>query len=267
MKNVTKNDVSFNVSDDKQFAYFWHTVFPNHWEDFTFEVLDHFLHPDRNYLDIGSWIGPTLLYAASLAKQSFGVEPDPVAYEALKANIELNQELKEKITTINKAMSFKSGTMNLYKRTRFGDSSSSLVRSLSDDFQPVSVSTLKDLVSDYQITDLSLIKMDIEGGEYLLIPAMRKYLKRYKPPLYLSLHPEFLKSSMKKRCPNSSEKKLQKAYFKKVKKLIQSLDMYDYIYLSSSERIEKSKLVQALLKNDNPIELLFTTTSFNLKQS
>ena len=264
LKNVTKNDVSFNVSDDKQFAYFWHNVFPNHWEDFTFEVLDHYLHPDQNYLDIGSWIGPTILYASSKAKHSFGVEPDSVAYEALKTNITLNPELKQKITPINKALSYKSGTMNLYKRTRFGDSSSSLVRSLSDDFQSVSVSTLKDLLKDYQITNLSLIKMDIEGGEYLLIPSMRKYLKRYKPPLYLSLHPEFLKSSMRKRCPDTSEKKLQKAYQKKVKKLIQSLDMYDYIYTSSSVRIEKSKLLQALLMDDDPIELLFTTTAFKI---
>lgn len=252
------------MSEDKQFASFWDTVFPNHWEDFTFEVLDHFLHPDQNYLDIGSWIGPTILYAASQAKHSFGIEPDSVAYETLKTNIKLNPELNEKITPINKALSYKTGTMNLYKRTRFGDSSSSLVRSLSDDFQSVSVINLKDLLTDYKITDVSLIKMDIEGGEYLLIPSMRKYLKRYKPPLYLSLHPEFLKSSMKKNFPDSSEKKLQKAYFKKVKKLIQSLGMYDYIYTSSSERNKKSDLVQTLLKSDEPIELLFTTTAFKM---
>lgn len=266
LKNVIKNEVSFNVTDDEQFASFWNKVFPNHWEDFTFQVLDHFLHPDRNYLDIGSWIGPTLLYAANKSKHSFGIEPDSVAYEALKTNIKLNPELKEKITTVNKALSYKSGTMNLYKRTQFGDSSSSLVRSLSDDFQTVSVSTLKELVSDYKITDLALIKMDIEGGEYLLIPSMQKYLKRYKPPLYLSLHPEFLKSSMKKKCSYFSERKLRKSYIKKVKKLIQSLDMYDYIYSSPSKRIEKSKLLQALLKNDDPIELLFTTTAITLDQ-
>lgn len=265
LKHVIKNDVSFNVTDDKQFAYFWNTVFPNHWEDFTFQVLDHYLQPDGNYLDIGSWVGPTLLYAAKKAKHSFGIEPDSVAYEALKKNIKLNSELEEKITIINKALSYKSGTMNLYKRTQFGDSSSSLVQSLSAEFHPVAVSTLKDLVGDYKITDLSLIKMDIEGGEYLLIPSMQKYLKRYKPPLYLSLHPEFLKSSMIKRCPHYSARKLRKFYIKKLKKLINSLNMYDYIYVSPSKRIEKSKLLQALLKNDDPIELLFTTTPFNLK--
>lgn len=267
MKNVVKNDVSFIVSDDEQFTSFWNVVFPNHWEDFTFQVLDYYLRPDQNYLDIGAWIGPTVLYAASKAKQSFGVEPDPVAFEAFKKNIKLNPQLEPKITAINKALSYKSGTMKLYKRTRFGDSSSSLIRTLSDDFHSVSVCILKELLSDYQIKNLSLIKVDIEGGEYLLIPAMRKYLKRHKPPLYLSLHPEFLKSYMEKKYPFSTKEDLKKGYINSVKRLVNSLDMYTYIYDSSSQRIDRKHLAEKLLKSDEPIEILLTTAEFKLNNS
>lgn len=250
------------MSDDEQFASFWNAVFPNHWEDFTFHVLDHYLHPDQNYLDIGAWIGPTALYAAHKAKQTFCIEPDPVAYRELLQNITLNPELEPKLTAINRALSYKSGTMKLYKRTRFGDSSSSLIPTLSEEFHTVTVCSLKELLADYQITDVSLIKIDIEGGEYLLVPAMRKYLKKYTPPLYLSLHPEFLKSYLRKNCKSSSEEAINRDYEKSVKRLVKSLDMYKYIYDSSSQIIAKPQLSNKLFSHDKPIELLFTSEKF-----
>lgn len=36
------------------------------------------------------------------------------------------------------------------------------------------------------------IKMDIEGGEFELLPSMKDYLARFKPLLYLALHTSFL---------------------------------------------------------------------------
>jgi hypothetical protein len=38
--------------------------------------------------------------------------------------------------------------------------------------------------------------MDIEAGEYLLIPSLRDYLQSARPTLYLSLHPPFLKDEL-----------------------------------------------------------------------
>jgi hypothetical protein len=35
--------------------------------------------------------------------------------------------------------------------------------------------------------------MDIEGGEYLILPTMREYLRTQRPTLHLSLHPCYLK--------------------------------------------------------------------------
>ncbi|MBY6037803.1 FkbM family methyltransferase [Fictibacillus nanhaiensis] len=261
MKKVIKNDVSFFVSDAKQFEFFWDNVFSNHWEDFTFNILDYYLHPDKNYLDIGAWIGPTVLYAANKAKHTFSIEPDPVAFAELQKNMEMNTSIAHKITLINKALSYQSGTKKLYKREHFGDSSSSLIPTLSDDFHTVSVSTLKEVLKEFLIEDLSLIKMDIEGGEYLLVPSMRSYLKKYKPAFYLSLHPNFLKSYMLKEC--SSEKEREKTFRKRVKKLVKSLKMYEYIYDSSFHRIDQNDFLDLLLTINEPVEFLFTSTPLN----
>jgi FkbM family methyltransferase len=263
LKNVVKNDVSFIVSDNVQFAYFWDSVFPNQWEDFIFHVMDHYLQPDKNYLDIGAWIGPTALYAANKAKHTFSIDPDHVAFSELQKNIQLNPSITHKITAINQALSYKSGTMKLYKRTQFGDSSSSLIRTLSDDFYEVTACTLKELLEEYQIRNLSLIKMDIEGGEYMVIPSMREYLERYKPPLHLSLHPTFLKSNLES--SNLSGEDLKIHYIKRVTQLVKSLDMYTHIYYSSGKRIERIQLLETLLKIDEPIEFLFTTKKFTIE--
>ena len=42
------------------------------------------------------------------------------------------------------------------------------------------------------IHDCNFIKMDIEGGEYRVLPTMVSYLKRVRPTLHLSMHPCFL---------------------------------------------------------------------------
>jgi FkbM family methyltransferase len=250
------------VSDAELFASFWNIIFPNNWEDFTFEVLDHYLHPDKNYLDIGAWVGPTVLYAANKSKHTFGIEPDPIAFQELQKNIELNPSIEDKITIINKAISHKSGTKKLFKRVRFGDSSSSLIPTLSEeDFHIVSVFTLKELVKEFKVDNLSLIKVDIEGGEYFLVPAMRSYLKKYKLPFYLSLHPNFLKSFLEKKY--STENDIEKSYLKFVNRLVKSLDMYEFIYDSNGRLIEKKNLQQLLNGLEEPAEFLFTSTPWN----
>ena len=37
-----------------------------------------------------------------------------------------------------------------------------------------------------------LLKIDIEGGEFILLPAIRDYLATHKPTLYLSTHAGYL---------------------------------------------------------------------------
>src|ERR1700687_4776653 len=36
------------------------------------------------YIDVGAWIGPTLLYGCQLAKMAYGLEPDPIAFAELE---------------------------------------------------------------------------------------------------------------------------------------------------------------------------------------
>ena len=44
--------------------------------------------------------------------------------------------------------------------------------------------------------------MDIEGGEIILVPALKNFLQTYKPALFISLHPFYLRQSDIKRIIN-----------------------------------------------------------------
>ncbi|SHJ21347.1 FkbM family methyltransferase [Desulfosporosinus lacus] len=46
--------------------------------------------------------------------------------------------------------------------------------------------TISDFVTEYDVKDIGFIKIDIEGGEYSLIPSMHYYLYSFRPTiLYL----------------------------------------------------------------------------------
>lgn len=86
MKIKIKNK-EFEVIDTNQ--NFWSNI--GNWEPETFNIFDIFLDAQHTYLDIGAWIGPTVLYGSSVAKKCIALEPDPIAYNTLKKNIQLNK--------------------------------------------------------------------------------------------------------------------------------------------------------------------------------
>jgi len=58
-------------------------------------------------------------------------------------------------------------------------------------------------VITYNPGKIDFIKMDIEGGEVVVIPAMHDYLEEHKPLLHLSLHPAFLPEDEREEKPET----------------------------------------------------------------
>ena len=57
--------------------------------------------------------------------------------------------------------------------------------------------TIEKLIEEQDIDpqNISLIKMDIEGGEKIVVPSLVNFLTTYKPVFYISLHRCFLRES------------------------------------------------------------------------
>lgn len=192
---VTKNNISFKVENSEELHQdkdynFWLQKYSS-WESETFKVLNKFLSKDKDYLDIGAWVGPTVIYSSFLCRSAVAVEPDPVAYKILNTNIELNNITN--IKTVNKAVSiFKKTFMSESKF--FGDSMTR-ISSNSTNGIPVQGVGLDDLLD---MGDFSIIKMDIEGSEFDVIPYYSSLLIEKKVPLHLSLHAPFFNDGGKK---------------------------------------------------------------------
>jgi FkbM family methyltransferase len=168
---------------------FWDRVARGSYEPWLFEILDRFLDPEHSCLDIGAWIGPFSLYACQRARRCYAVEPDPVAFAALESNVALNPLLASRITLHRGAIWSESGGIPFGSSSTFGDSMSS--GHFTKSFLTIQVPslTIEDFLSTYGITDLGFIKMDIEAGETVVLPAMKEFLSTAKTPMLVSLHP------------------------------------------------------------------------------
>jgi len=178
---------------------FWSRVGSGLWEPQTFEVFQRFLRPGCSYVDLGAWIGPTVLYGALLARSVHALEPDPVAFAELRTNVSLNPALRHKIHLHPCGIGVHTGPLQLYagglyysQQSQFGDSMSGTLPAPDSSDQPyreVQGMDLERFMELHAINDCNFIKMDIEGGEYAVIPGLWRRLHRFgQPTLYVSFH-------------------------------------------------------------------------------
>ncbi|WP_158964535.1 FkbM family methyltransferase [Chachezhania sediminis] len=176
---------------DPQHTSFWRKCTAGMWEPETFAVLDDQLDGTRDYIDIGAWIGPTVLYAARRARHVWAFEPDREAYRALAWNLALNEI--ENVSPFSVAISGETGIARMASfRGEPGDSMTSLLN-------PGGTGAMDVLTLDWSVfegaADLSnvgLVKMDIEGAEFGVLPRLVPWLQAAKPSLYLSTHAPYL---------------------------------------------------------------------------
>lgn len=171
---------------------FWGRYEEGVWEPDTRAVFRRFIDKQHSYIDIGSWIGPTLLQGCQLAGRAYGIEPDPVAFAELAENIEDNQLIAGNVQLFNVCIAPVSGKVSFGSRGDGGDTMSSLLFSGGKTNWMVEGLTFQDWIERTGIDDCNFIKIDIEGGEYSVLPTMAAYLTSHRPTLLLSLHPCFI---------------------------------------------------------------------------
>ena len=179
--------VEFDVADriDGFWPEFWQAVQRGTWEPATIQALEQ-LDAGDLFVDVGAWIGPTSLPAAARGARVVAFEPDPVARAELLVNIEVSR-LGDRITVHPFALADRTAAMNLTAPSGLGDSMGRITHDATRDRSAqVEAVDVRSLLVDFE--GARLIKIDIEGGEYTLLPAMRPWLRQHRPDLMLSLH-------------------------------------------------------------------------------
>jgi len=173
--------------------------FCNGAEEGTLQFFDAALPHCRRLIDIGAYIGLLSLYAADRVDEILAFEPSPTHQRLLAANIVANQDfspgLAQRITLIPAALGVTQGVAPLFRKA-YADSGSSLFQSVErlqilhgEPEAQVPVLAAAKTLETAGLDAATLIKIDVEGAEYELIPELAPLLARSRPFLHLSFHP------------------------------------------------------------------------------
>ena len=171
--------------------WFWDEFKRANWEPNTFKLYKKYLNPKSNYLDVGAWVGPTLLIAASLGVRNiYAIEPNPLSNAELSETIAKNAMLADvRLTKI-------CITDQDHDRVPFGPTNgneTSSASSLRGSAWIVETSTLTSYLRENKLDAIDFIKIDIEGAETMLAEDLGLLSSRSGLVVLLSLHPPFWK--------------------------------------------------------------------------
>ena len=144
------------------------------------------MEPGRTFVDVGAWIGPLSLIAAKCGARVVAFEPDPVALHSLRLNLDLNPDVKGRVTVVPKALSTEHGQTSL-SSTRLGNSMASIVHKGAE---TTSVDTIdaRYWSKTLEFVSADMLKIDIEGGEFSVLPRLSRAFRARRPVLLLSVH-------------------------------------------------------------------------------
>jgi FkbM family methyltransferase len=193
---INKNQEIFLIRNNEDDAnlHFWKNIYKN-WDNDKFNVFDKFLDKNKIFIDIGGWIGTTCMYGSRNSKHVYSIEADNKSFEDLSLNCQTNCK---NYTLINKAIynvdniEIKFGKNKFMNNSKINDSTSQIYtdEDISNEYYKIQTITLQRMIEHYNINprEISLIKVDIEGGEEYIINDLYNIYKTYSVPLYISFH-------------------------------------------------------------------------------
>lgn len=164
--------------------------FLNEYEEKEIRFLEKFLQKGDTFIDVGANIGLFSLVASKQIGETgkvFAFEPIQKNFNHLIQHIQLNNLTNIQYEKL--AVSNKQGEIELYLNEQ--DSDSGTATAFAEVFTSAERAItipLDDYFVGKESVIVKLIKMDIEGGEYLALQGMSKLLKRDKPTLLIEIN-------------------------------------------------------------------------------
>jgi FkbM family methyltransferase len=194
---IQKNDELFLIENNEGNPNlpFWKDIY-SQWERETFDVFDRCLSKDKVFIDIGGWIGTTAMYGSRKSKHVYSVEADNNSFRDMSANLKTN--CINNYTLINKAIfnkdnvEIKFGKNVHLENSKMNDSTSQIYSddTVTSEYYITETITIGSLIEKYKIdvSEISLIKVDIEGGEENILDELFDIHVKYGVSLYVSFH-------------------------------------------------------------------------------
>jgi len=146
-------------------------------------------------IDVGAYVGLMSLYSAARVQNVFAFEASPINFDLLARNIALNGAVGDRIKLFPCGIGDRNDRVPLYAKA-YADSGSSIFRTVERgriiDGSPTATVELRHAetaLREIGVTPRTLLKIDIEGAEYLVVPTLAGLLMEVRPFLHLSFHP------------------------------------------------------------------------------
>lgn len=155
--------------------------------------------------DIGAHVGYHTLMFAALAPSStvYSFEPNTGNFARVQEHLTLNADLAKRITVYNLALSDKPGQSVLLSSDDIdgGTSSGGFIDAAAPIWsrqeyiektgyteRAVTLESIDSLVSQGKVKPPTVIKIDVEGAEHLVLEGARKTLEKYHPHIIVEFH-------------------------------------------------------------------------------
>lgn len=186
--NITFRNRTWDVGDNPDHAPFWSWVQAGTWETHTFNVLDRYLRSGDTFLDLGAWIGPISMYAYSMCSRVISLEPDPVAFTELEANLDRNQ--MKRVERFRSAVNHYDGVIHLGSNYLGASTTREYNLDPLEHWIEAPCEKLTTLLGRLDIQTPLFIKTDIEGCETnLFAGTARDFIMANRPTILMSHHP------------------------------------------------------------------------------
>lgn len=166
----------------------FYLYYEREYDDYIFEFLSAQISQYSRALDIGANIGIYTVFLAARLNRVDAFEPEPQVLHRLKGNLELNG--LNNVTIHETCVGKTSGTVNFMPPPK-NNQGVGQIAAESDEGIQLSCISIDDFLGE-PLQEPCLIKMDIEGGEWLALQGGKLVLSQSKAPLsiLLEIHPE-----------------------------------------------------------------------------
>ncbi len=161
----------------------------------TLGFFDAVLPRCRRMIDIGAYVGAMSLYVANTVSEIHAIEASPTHQALMTENLRRNPALAKRITLHPVALGAADGTAPLFRKAHADSGSSlhewveraSVIRGVREAEIPVRDALT--MLGEIGVDAETLIKMDIEGAEYSILPMLADMFAERRPMLQVSFHP------------------------------------------------------------------------------
>ncbi|MCL5407582.1 MAG: FkbM family methyltransferase [Patescibacteria group bacterium] len=191
---------------DPHDGYWQQEVLEGQYDRFFFDFLDKYDLKGKTIFDIGAHIGYHSMYFAELVGDKgkvFSFEPNTFNLKRMQKILKANKDLSSRIKIFNIAIGKQSGKINFGYSPEIdcGYSCGGYIEGAEtpytkNDYQTVNFkktivrqTSLDNITKDLKVNHQPfLIKIDVEGAEYLILQGAKKFIIKNKPIFLIEIH-------------------------------------------------------------------------------